>query len=84
MTKRTVALLGTLLALAIGAVPASAASDNQSEPGTPEAKNCSGQTVAFIAQLGTEAGVHGVGGVANVVGFTVQEVHALIGDYCAS
>lgn len=84
MSKRKVALLGTVLALAIGAVPASAASDNQASPGTPETNNCSGQTVAFIAQIGAEVGVHGVGGVASAFGLTVQEIQALIGNYCGS
>ena len=84
MSKRTVALLATVVALVIGAVPASAASDNHTSPGTPETNNCSGQTVAFIAQLGAEAGVHGVAGVATAFGLTVQEVQALIGNYCAS
>lgn len=84
MSRRIVALLGIVVALAIGAVPASATSDNHTTPGTPEAKNCSGQTMAFIAQIGAEAGAHGVAGVASAVGFTVQEVQALIGDYCAS
>jgi hypothetical protein len=84
MSKRTVALLVTVGALVIGAVPASAASDNQTAPGTPETKNCSGHTVAFIAQIGAEGGVHGLAGAGNAVGFTVQEIHALIGQYCAS
>jgi hypothetical protein len=84
MGKRTVALLATTVAFAIGAVPATAASGNQTEPGTPETKNCSGQTVAFIAQLGAAGGVHGLAGVAGAVGFTVQEVQALIREYCAS
>jgi hypothetical protein len=84
MSKRTVALLGTVVALAIGAVPATAASSNHTAPGTPETKNCSGQTVAFIAQIGAEVGVHGVAGVASAFGLTVQEVQALIGKYCAS
>jgi hypothetical protein len=84
MSKRTVALLSTVVVLAIGAVPASAASDNHTAPGTPETKNCSGQTVAFIAQIGAEAEAPGVAGIATAFGLTVQEVHALIGNYCAS
>jgi hypothetical protein len=84
MGKRTLALLATSVAFAIGAVPATAASDNQTEPGTPGTRNCSGQTVAFIAQLGAGAGAHGLAGIAGAVGFTVQEVQALIREYCAS
>jgi hypothetical protein len=81
MNKRIVALLATAAAFAIGAVPAAA---SQTAPGTPETANCSGQTTAFIAQIGAEAGIHGVAGVANAFGLTVQEVHALIDNYCAS
>lgn len=84
MSKRTAALLGTVVVLAIGAAPATAAGDNHTAPGTPETKNCSGQTVAFIAQIGAEVGVHGLAGAANAFGFTVQEAQALIGNYCAS
>jgi hypothetical protein len=82
MKKRIVALLAIAAVFAIGAVPATAAS--QTEPGTPETANCSGQTTAFIAQIGAEAEIHGVAGVAHAFGFTVQEVHALIDNYCAS
>jgi hypothetical protein len=84
MSKRTVALLVTVVALAIGAVPASATSDNHTAPGTPETKNCAGQTVAFIAQIGAESGVHGLADAGNAVGLTVKEIHVLIGQYCAA
>jgi hypothetical protein len=81
MNKRIVVLLATAAAFAIGAVPATA---SKSEPGTIETANCSGQTTAFIAQIGAEGGIHGVAGVADAFGFTVQEIHALIDNYCAS
>lgn len=84
MSKRTVALIATVVAFAISAVPAAAANDNHTQPGTPEANNCSGQSVAFLAQLGAEAGIHGLAGVADAVGFSVQQVHELIDEYCAS
>jgi len=84
MSRRTVALLGTILGLAIGAGPASASSENHTTPGIPGTKDCSGQSTAFVAQIGAEAGTHGVAGVASAVGFTVQEVHKLVGEFCVS
>jgi hypothetical protein len=84
MSKRTIALLGTVFALAVGAAPATAASVNHAEPGTPETNNCSGQSTAYIAQIGSEFGVHGVGGVAKAFNVSVQEFQELIGYYCAN
>lgn len=65
---------------AIGAVPATAASSNHSEPGVPGTSNCRGQTIAAIAQ---EFGP-GIGNAAREEGLGVHEVHQLVDLICAS
>ncbi len=61
---------------------ASAGSSNHSTPGTPGAKNCVGQTMAYLAQ-GNETGENGIGNVASFAGLSVQEVKAIVVEYCA-
>jgi hypothetical protein len=52
-------------------------------PGTPGTKNCRGQTEAYFAQFGKDAGVHGIGGFANLSQLPPQTVEQLISAYCA-
>jgi len=75
---RIAALLGTA-AFAIGAVPATAASER--EPGAP---NCNGQKVAFgAATFAPEVlGVHGFSGIAKTQGESVQELQEAVGEFC--
>lgn len=74
--------------LALGSVTAVlAGSPNHTAPGTPGDDNCHGQTAAFLAQLAANAGVpgaNGIGGVAQALGMSVQDVQALVDAYCAS
>lgn len=77
----SVALSGALLASLVGG--ASAASPKHAEPGTPGTPNCVGQTTAWIAQLGAEVDIHGFAGVANALELSVQELKAIIEEYCA-
>ena len=80
MSKRTVALLSTA-AFVIGAVPATAASGDNSTPG-PETPNCAGALRAFLAQGGLGDGV-GLGNLARFYGETVQEVQTEVVAYCS-
>lgn len=77
----SVALSGALLASLVGGV--SAASPNHTEPGTPGAPNCVGQTMAFLTQLGSEADVHGIGNLAAALDVPVKELKAAVAGYCA-
>jgi hypothetical protein len=73
------AVLGTA-AIAVGAVPATAASSNHTEPGTPGANNCHGQTIAAIAQVFGP----GLGNAARSEGLTVHQVQIFVDLVCAS
>jgi hypothetical protein len=56
------------------------------EPGIPGDPNCRGQSTAFLAQAGKNAGVEGVrgiGGLARFAGLTVQEIKAIVDEFCA-
>jgi len=77
-----VALGGALALSSFGM--AFAASDNQATPGTPGDKNCVGQTTAWLAQLGSSADVHGIGGLADAFGSSVKDLKAAIKAYCNS
>jgi hypothetical protein len=76
-------LAGTLLASMAGT--ALAGSDNHTEPGTPGDANCTGQTVAFLAQAGAslDPAVHGIGGIADLNELSVKEVKAIVAAFCA-
>lgn len=75
------ALSGALLLSLLGT--ASAASPKHAEPGVPGTANCVGQTTAWLAQLGSSEGVHGIGNIAAAFGGSVQELKAAIEEYCA-
>lgn len=61
-----------------------AASANHTQPGTPGTPNCAGQTLAFLAQgVGGYIGTNGIGGFASASGYSVQDVQALVREYCA-
>jgi len=53
-------------------------------PGTPGTPNCQGQTVAYLAQVGQDLDVPGLGNVARFSGLSVKEVHAIVDQYCAA
>ncbi len=55
----------------------------QDTPGTPGEKNCQGQTVAFLAQVGKEAGEPGLGNLADFAGLSVKELQELVRAFCA-
>ena len=65
------------VALAVGPVAA-----GQDTIGTPGDKNCEGQTTAWIAQLGHDVGVNGVGGYAAFFSASVKDLKAAIRAYC--
>ncbi len=77
----SVALSGALLASMVGT--AAAASPKHTEPGIPGSPNCVGQTMAYLAQLGGDADIHGIGNLANTVGLSVKEIKAIVAEYCA-
>lgn len=87
MRKNLAVLVGTAVISAGmffgGAGIASAASTNQTMPGTPGTANCVGQTKAYLAQFGTTEGVTGIGNVASTVGLSVQQINAIVDAYCA-
>lgn len=60
---------------------ASAGSDNHNAPGTPGEKNCSGQTMAYLAQLDL-GDSHGIGGLADLTGLSVKEIRTIVDDFC--
>ena len=53
-------------------------------PGTPGAKNCHGQTMAYLNQAAKELGINGIGNLADTAGLTVQEVQDVVAAYCAA
>lgn len=75
--------------LAFAAAPAIAGG---SQPGTPGAANCQGQTIAYLAQLGKNAGVQDARGLgqlsqyetANGNPLSVQDIHDIAAQYCGS
>ncbi|MGE0230072.1 MAG: hypothetical protein AB7I38_03085 [Dehalococcoidia bacterium] len=75
------ALSGALLASLAGS--AAAGSPKHTEPGVVGAANCAGQTTAFLAQLGSAEDVHGIGNLAAAFGASVQEIKAIVAEYCA-
>lgn len=75
------ALSGALLMSLLGT--ASAASPKHAEPGVPGTANCVGQTTAYLAQLGSSEGVHGIGNLAKAFDTSVQDLKAAIAEYCA-
>lgn len=84
LRKQLLALsLGTVLAFS-AASGALAGSDNHTAPGDPGAKNCAGQTTAFLAQAGAELGAPGIGNLADLAGLSVKEVKAIVAAYCAA
>ena len=86
--KIRTAVAGAAIAIAsIGGVAfttggAFAASPNQAAPGTPGDANCVGQTMAWLAQVGTSVGLQGIGHVAPFFG-GVKELKAIVEAYCA-
>lgn len=83
-TRILTLVLGGAFAISAFSGVALAASDNHTAPGTPGAKNCVGQTNAYLAQVGTAAGIHGIGGIADANNLTVQQVKDIVEAYCAS
>ena len=61
---------------------------DHTQPGTPGAPNCKGQTAAYVAQLHKQGPVEGivvppgVGGLGRLFG-SVKDVQAFIDLYCA-
>lgn len=82
--SRLAAVAATVSISLGGASAAVAASPNHSEPGTPGAKNCFGQTMAYLAQLdlGVPGEHPGIGGISDVTGLTNAEIRDLVTVYC--
>lgn len=84
MKYRFLALIAAL-ALTLGMFgSAVAGSANHTEPGTPGEKNCVGQTMAYLAQVGQPEGIPGIGNLAREADLSVKEVKAIVEEYCAS
>jgi hypothetical protein len=82
MTK---AFFVTLVSVAFaGAMPSLSLAKNHDEPGVPGEPNCHGQTMAFFNQLGGELDprIHGIGNIAEASALTVQELQALVDEFC--
>jgi hypothetical protein len=85
-TKKLLAAGALVLSLALPAT-AQAVSENHAAPGTPGTKNCRGQSMAHLAQLGKGAGVEGANGVGNLarfLGMSPAELGRAVDVYCAS
>ncbi len=83
MKKRLLAGIVVSAGMLVGSVGmAGAGSSNHTEPGTPGAKNCVGQSMAYLAQLDGEA--HGIGNLAATEGLSVKEVRTIVQEYCNS
>jgi hypothetical protein len=81
MRLRTiVATAGAVTAIAVPAV-AFGDSPKHSTPGTPGDANCVGQTMAYLAQLDDP---NGIGNLARIFNLSVQDVHAIVEQFCAS
>ncbi|MDE3024173.1 MAG: hypothetical protein KGI93_01250 [Acidobacteriota bacterium] len=85
--RKLIALGCALGSLGFAAAPAVAGG---SQPGTPGTANCQGQTVAYLAQLGKNAGVQDARGLgqlsqyetANGNALTVQDIQAIAAQFC--
>lgn len=64
------------------------ANDKHLTPGTPGEPNCRGQTTAYLAQAskneqeGIPEGFRGLGGVSRFFGLSVQEIKAIVDEFC--
>lgn len=65
------------------------ANDKHLTPGTPGEANCKGQTIAFLAQAGKNGltdpalgKIRGIGGLAKAAELSVQEIHAIVEEFC--
>jgi hypothetical protein len=79
-------ILGTIVsaALVVGAASPAFAADH-TQPGTPGTPNCHGQTVAYLNYAAAnELDVHGIGGLSNATGLTVQQIQDIVTQYCGS
>lgn len=68
--------------IAASAMPTVSIAKGHDEPGEPGSPNCHGQTMAYFNQLGAEIGIHGIGNLAEESDLSVQEVQALVDEYC--
>lgn len=65
--------------LTLGLVAAAPASAKPTDP-----PNCHGQVIAFLAQVGGEEGIHGIGNLAKFFEVSVQEGQDLVREFCES
>jgi hypothetical protein len=81
----TIAVVAGMAASMLFGGTAFAGSPNHAEPGTPGEKNCKGQSMAYLAQLGPSAGVApGIGNLPDATGLTMDEIKQAVEDYCAA
>lgn len=91
MRRKLVVMVGAM-ALSVGTVIggtgiAFASTPNHALPGTPGTPSCGGQTNVYLAQLLKNynlPGYDGIGNVARLVGVSVPQLEAIVGEYCAS
>ena len=69
-------------ALLMGSVGGAFAGPDRTMPGMPRTANCVGQTNAFLAQVGQEAGITGIGGIAKANDLSVKEVQQIVQNFC--
>jgi hypothetical protein len=84
MRTKLAALFGALAVCALVAAPALAGDHTQ--PGIPGTANCAGQSAAFLAQEGKNAGIQdarGIGQLEHYLGVTNKDVQTAIAEYCA-
>ncbi|MBM3924954.1 MAG: hypothetical protein FJ320_03050 [SAR202 cluster bacterium] len=81
--KRRLVLALAVVALMVAAFSGTALA-KEKEIGTPGDLNCKGQTTAWVAQgAGGASKERGFANVAKDLGFTVQELHDIIDEFCA-
>lgn len=80
--KRSILAVATAI-LAVGAMPTVGSAKNHDEPGVPGAPNCHGQTMAYFNEIAEAGfGVHGIGNLAKADEISVQDLQALVDEYC--
>ena len=83
---RTIIVAIAATALGGAVVTSSAWSKGHDEPGVPGTPNCHGQTMAYLNQLAGEQDppIHGIGNLAEFSGLSVQDVQAIVDEFCSS
>lgn len=75
-------ILAAAALVAVVALPTAGTAKNHDEPGTPGEANCHGQTIAYLNEAAGDLDIHGIGNLAKASGFSVQEVQAIVDEFC--